>query len=282
MGIIDKLASVGVSLTTDPGAVTCSPYARDDSHPFQVRRRSIQAGQAAPAVSCLMVTRGDRWTIKYALECYRRQTYENRELVIAVDAENYERVLESVRQSNIREASVFAVDSHLTLGDCRNMSVARARGDILMQWDDDDLYDPSRIAVCVSALVEQRAAAALLSRWLVWWPRREMAAISGRRVWEGSIAVWREHARVYPNIPRAEDGYVTGCIANTADMVLIDAPLLYVYVVTENNTFNLAHYEKIIAYASYVARGDEYHALTKILSERVPMTEYLSEMLSRA
>jgi glycosyltransferase involved in cell wall biosynthesis len=226
-----------------------------------------------------MVTRGDRWTIKYALESYRRQTYENRELVIVVDRDNREFVSALVEAANVVGVVIFSVDPDLTLGDCRNMSIARARGDILMQWDDDDLYDPLRVAISVSALIETSAAAALLSRWLVWWPRRALAAISGIRVWEGSIAVWRERAPVYPNRASGEDTYVTECIANSSDPRLIDAPLLYVYVVTGRNAFSAQHYESIIEHASYVARGEEYSDLIKLLSERMPISEYAAEEL---
>jgi glycosyltransferase involved in cell wall biosynthesis len=282
MGIIDQLASIRVTPTTDHPSITYSSHVHNNAHPFRTRRHSIVQGKVLPLVSCLMVTRGDRWTIKYALESYRRQTYEKRELIIAVNRDNYEVVSLLVIAANIKNVTVFGIDHDLTLGDCRNMSIARARGEILVQWDDDDLYDPLRIAVSVSALIKTPSAAAMLSRWLVWWPGRDLAAISGIRIWEGSIAVWRECAPVYPNMSHGEDTYITECIANTFNITTIDAPLLYIYIVTGNNAFNTEHYEAIIAHANYVACGEEYHDLIEILSDRIPVLEYRAEMTVRS
>jgi glycosyltransferase involved in cell wall biosynthesis len=282
MDVINKLASVGVAPMTELRSIACSSYARDSAHPSLQRRQSISDEILAPLVSCLMVTRGDRWTIKYALESYRRQTYDNRELIIVVDRQNREAVSALIEASHIDRVSLFGVDRELTLGDCRNMSVARARGDILVQWDDDDLYDPLRIDISVSALIRKPAAAALLSRWLVWWPSRELAAISGTRTWEGSIAVWREQIPVYPSIDRGEDTYITECIANWCDVSMMDAPLSYVYIVTGKNAFEEVHYDRIMEHASYVVRGHDYRKLIELLSDRIPISEYGAELLSRA
>jgi glycosyltransferase involved in cell wall biosynthesis len=278
MDILDKLAGVGVKPTTDPASIASGLHVHDNVDRYRTRRQRISLGKISPLVSCLMVTRGDRRSVKYALECYRRQTYENRELIIAVDRANLAAVSALVRAANIDGVTLTAVDADLTLGDCRNMSVARARGEILMQWDDDDLYDPLRIAVCVSALTKAAAAAALLSRWLVWWPARELAAVSGRRLWEGSIAVWREHALAYPSVARGEDTFVTECIAKSCAITTIDAPLLYVYVVNGSNTFDTKHHEDIVARADYVARDGEYTDLIRLLSERLPILEYQMDL----
>ena len=283
MGIMDKLAGVGVTIpATDPPAIAYSSYVRNEAHPFRMRRQLIAQGKVSPLVSCLMVTRGDRWTIKYALDGYRRQTYQNRQLIIVVDRKNYDSLSEIVIKNDMENVTIFAVDQDLTLGDCRNISIARAQGDILIQWDDDDLYDPLRIAVSVSALMASDAAAALLSRWLVWWPSRDLAAISGKRTWEGSIALWREHAPVYPGRSHGEDTYVTECLANTRSVTMIDAPLLYVYVVNGNNSFRADHYNNIISCADYVIRDREYDDMIQVLSGRVPISLYREEMLRHA
>lgn len=278
MGILEKLAGIGVNPPSDPSAIAYSLHVHDNVRGFRDRRLLMSDGKIAPLVSCLMVTRGDRPTIRHALECYRRQTYENRELTIAVDRQNYEAVSALVSAAGIGGASLFAVDADLTLGDCRNMAIARARGEILIQWDDDDLYDPLRIAVSVAALTRPPTAAALLARWLVWWPARGLAAISGRRLWEGSIALWREHALAYPSMARGEDTFVTECIAKSCEIATVDAPLLYIYVVNGNNTFDMEHHERILSRAEYVARDEDYAELIGILSERMPLLEYQADM----
>ncbi|MGI4936004.1 MAG: hypothetical protein ACRYF5_04550, partial [Janthinobacterium lividum] len=37
---------------------------------------------AGPLISCVMVSRGHRYPAAFAIDCYRRQTYANRELII--------------------------------------------------------------------------------------------------------------------------------------------------------------------------------------------------------
>jgi glycosyltransferase involved in cell wall biosynthesis len=281
MEILGKLAGVGVTPTADPASIVYAPHVHDNVHQYRARRQRITDGAILPLVSCLMVTRGDRRTIKYALECYRRQTYDNRELIVVVDRQNYDAVSAQVRAANIDGAAISAVSSDLTLGDCRNLSIAHARGEILIQWDDDDLYDPLRIAVAVSALAQGSPAAALLSRWLVWWPRRGLAAVSGRRLWEGSIALWREHALAYPSMARGEDTFVTECIAKSCEIIEIDAPLLYVYVVNGSNTFAAEHHDQIVARADYVARGEAYADLIGILSDRMPLLDYQADIFDQ-
>lgn len=281
MTILDKLASVRAAPIDDRPSIAYAAYTHDDTHPFRVRRQSIARGDVQPLVSCLMVTRGDRWTIRYALESYRRQTYPDRELVIVVDTTNLEAVSALVAASGADRVSLFGVDPDLTLGDCRNMSIARAQGDVLVQWDDDDLYDPARIDILLSVLMKASTPAAALSRWLVWWPDRDLAAISSRRIWEGSMAVWRSQAPVYPRMVRGEDTFAADCIASLSTIAAVDAPLSYVYVINGGNVFDVEHFEKIIRHADYVARGDDYYDLIALLSLRMPIVEYRTAMLDR-
>ncbi len=230
-----------------------------------------------PLVSCLMVTRGDRFTVKYALECYKNQTYRRRELVVIVDRGNVADLKALLDSMAIDGAGVHAAPAGLTLGALRNLAVEQARGDIVIQWDDDDLYDPLRIKTCVDVLTQMPAAAVLLARLLLWWPARELAAISGERLWEGSIAMWRARAPAYPGLARGEDTPVVEALVETQQIVATDAPLLYVYAKTQANTWHTGHFEKLFAASDYVVRGDEYRELLELLSARVPIEAYARE-----
>jgi glycosyltransferase involved in cell wall biosynthesis len=233
-----------------------------------------------PLVSCLMVTRGDRPAVKYAIGCYKNQLYANKELIVIVDNENLRYIEDILNANSIDGAKVYGIPYGLTLGDLRNMSIARAQGDILMQWDDDDLYDPLRIKSAVAILTRFPAAATLLSRLLIWWPDREVATISGKRLWEGSIAMWREYAPVYPSLARGEDTPAVESLTNTHQFAIIDSPLLYVYVITGANTWNTAHFEQIISDSECVFAGKDYQNLIELLSHRTPIRSYQSEIQS--
>jgi glycosyltransferase involved in cell wall biosynthesis len=231
-----------------------------------------------PTVSCLLVTNGARRTMACAIECYQRQTYEPRELVIVTHPDGLEAVNAAVASSGAENVAVHCVGRELTLGDCRNLSIARSTGQVVMQWDDDDLYDPMRVNAAVSLLRSVDATAAMLRRVLVWWPDRRLAAISKSRLWEGSIAVWRDHAPIYPGLARGEDTTAVECVSTTRAVASYEAALLYVYIIHDGNTWDLAHFEEVIAESEQVIEGDDYEALVRLIAQRVPAERYLAEM----
>lgn len=231
-----------------------------------------------PSVSCLMVTRGDVGRLRFAVDCYARQSWPARELVIVTDADRAAAVEDFVRSQAIHHCSVTGAPPGLNLGDLRNMALARARGHVLMQWDDDDLYDPHRIRTAVMVLKATGAGAAFLERWLIWWPERGVAALSGRRPWEGSIAVRRECARPYPAKNRGEDTYPSNAILMSHPTAIVRAPLLYVYTVTGQNTWKTAHFESLLNVAEAVFEGAEYEAVLNALDHRMPIRAYAASL----
>ena len=107
-----------------------------------------------PKISCVTVTTGRVELIKKAIRCYAYQTYKNKELIVLsqgnVDENNAIRYYIS---SLLRDDIVFLdAPSNLTLGAMRNASIEVARGSIICQWDDDDLYHPDRIRTQYIAL----------------------------------------------------------------------------------------------------------------------------------
>ena len=101
---------------------------------------------ASGLVSCLMVTR-DRYPFaRLAIEAFRRQTHAERELVVVQDGTDT-RLVEEIKQADDPTIRAFRAPAvGLSLGALRNLAVAAARGPFVCQWDDDDLYDPDRIA----------------------------------------------------------------------------------------------------------------------------------------
>jgi len=231
---------------------------------------------AEPLVSCLMVTRGETALIRYALLCYRAQTWVRRELVVVTDLDRAAAVGEIARELQLPEVRVFGAPKRLRLGDLRNLAVARARGDIIMQWDDDDLSDPMRIAVSVKVLAHTDAAAAFLSRWIIWWPGRRVAAVSSLRAWEGSIAVWKDQARLFPALALGEDSPPSEALRRHHPIVLIDDPTLYVYAITGRNTFGETHFDALLEACEWVFRDEEFQVLTDRLAMRLPIRDYQS------
>lgn len=128
-------------------------------------------GPHPPLVSCVMVTRGIVPILRHSVECFCRQTYPNRELVVVYDGEQ-EGIEAFFRSMQLPKVTLVSVPSVFSLGELRNIGIARASGQIIAQWDDDDLFDPLRLSLCVRTLLESGTAAVFLGSWLLWWPAR--------------------------------------------------------------------------------------------------------------
>lgn len=96
-----------------------------------------------PLVSALMITGlgGSRINLaKLSLECFEAQTWEDKELIII----NHGSTPISNGQKGVREFFV-SKESGTTLGDLRNISLEKASGEYVIQWDDDDYHHPAQI-----------------------------------------------------------------------------------------------------------------------------------------
>src|SRR5947208_1986853 len=110
-----------------------------------------------PSVSCLLPTTNRLALCKRSIACYCRQTYPNKELIVVSNGTSeYRRQLAThvrrLRRKDVR--CVFLDGGDWNLGRLRNQTLDHARGDILCQWDDDDMYHPLRLECQVQTLEE--------------------------------------------------------------------------------------------------------------------------------
>jgi glycosyltransferase involved in cell wall biosynthesis len=131
---------------------------------------------SAPLVSCLMVTQPVPQRLPYFKQTvadYLRQTWSPRELVVVLDrgdAATREVLLAHVRSLARDDIRVVEPAGKLKLGALRNQSFAHARGELMCQWDDDELYHPGRVATQVALLRELGAEAMCLEEVLHYFP----------------------------------------------------------------------------------------------------------------
>lgn len=102
-----------------------------------------------PLISCLMVTANGRMDyFRRSVRCFLDQTYPNKELVIVNEGtrEYQEEIEAHVSEINQLEMirTEFLHDAY-TLGGLRNISIGLARGELFVQWDDDDFNAPNRL-----------------------------------------------------------------------------------------------------------------------------------------
>lgn len=101
-----------------------------------------------PLVSCIMPTYNRRAFIPYAIRYFLRQDYENKELIVIDDGtDNIQDLI-----PNIPKVRYFRLDKKVTLGAKLNMGCRYAKGEVIVNWDDDDWYASRRLTYQVSNL----------------------------------------------------------------------------------------------------------------------------------
>src|SRR4051812_40955970 len=101
-----------------------------------------------PKISCLLVAAAGRFDcFRRSVKCYLDQTYPNRELVIVNEGPREYQDQIADHLSGRADVRFVFLNGEYTLGALRNISVALSRGDLFVQWDDDDFNAPARLAV---------------------------------------------------------------------------------------------------------------------------------------
>lgn len=101
-----------------------------------------------------MVTADRRHLMKRAVKCFNFQTYSNKELVVVDDGkQDLTEALKEVTDKQLTYIKLSPSEDN-TLGKLRNVSLQKASGDFLIQWDDDDWYHPDRIKIQAEYLMQ--------------------------------------------------------------------------------------------------------------------------------
>lgn len=238
------------------------------SQPLQRFLAPFRSSLDRPLVSAMMVTKNRPELAKRALQCFLRQTYPVKELVILDDGEDV--LLENVvRGLEDKRVKFFRIPSTgKTLGELRNAALALTRGEYVCQWDDDDLSDPQRLEVQMAAILVHDVDACLLQRHIVWFPDAHRLAISEVRRWESSFVCRKSKVPDYPILGKGEDTPVIEEIAK-GKYLWLDYPRLYVYVYHGKNTWDTSHFDAIWQVSSRRFEGAAYDKMMKDLGLRM-------------
>jgi O-antigen biosynthesis protein len=104
----------------------------------------------APLVTCIMPTGDRRMFVPQAVRSFLRQDYPNAELLVLDDG--VDSVEDCVPQSE--RVRYLRLKRKLSVGAKRNLACEKARGEIIVHWDDDDWYPAWRLSAQVKALAE--------------------------------------------------------------------------------------------------------------------------------
>jgi glycosyltransferase involved in cell wall biosynthesis len=221
-------------------------------------------GAPLPKISCLTVTLNRLGLLKNAIRCYTEQTYPNRELVIVTDGSpRYKRAIErhvgSLGRDDIR---LVFLDGEHTLGRLRNIAIESASGEIICQWDDDDLYHPHRLAEQAAAMHAGNARASFLTDHLqFFYEERRLLWIDWAQdgwiptMWNlipGTLMMYRDSRFSYPETgENARMGEDTAFLTSFYDEIPIarlgGKGYLYLYTYHGRNTYDADHHRALVA-----------------------------------
>lgn len=134
-------------------------------------------------VSCICATYNRRRFLPYLLHIYKNQTYppHKRELVILDDSPTTNQdIIDEFKRKNPKENIMYHYQSEkLTLGKKRNELNKLAKGDILINFDDDDYYPPDKVKYTVTKMNQQKADVAGSSEIYLYFTQTKQMMISG-------------------------------------------------------------------------------------------------------
>lgn len=215
-----------------------------------------------PLITCVCVTKNRPNLLQRSIECYLRQTYPNKKLVVVSqgDEKNNNFTLKYLKEINRPDILFVEAPSMLTLGAMRNVSIELATGEIICQWDDDDVYHPERLITQYKALIsDSRNVASLYSDFLkyfsnsqeLYWCDWSKESEYSHRFLCGSIMFYKSLFHMWENFypergsqsGREEDLHVLEKLISKGSIAPVAAGYQYIYVYHGINTYDLDHHK---------------------------------------
>lgn len=225
-------------------------------NPFIAYRKNI----ARPLISCICVTRARPILLARSIECFKQQTWPNKELVILYedDDKDTSEFLATICEREIRVLEIRSFPK-LSLGELRNVAIRASRGAFFSQWDDDDWFHPERLAVQFAYLRGNRAHACVLNHWIVFDGTTNLAYVSPEWTWEGSILCDKKvfsKTLQYENLSKGEDTVFLQKLQDRYNVALLNRPFLYIYIYHGHNTWEREHWDSNIISKCSCQLGD--------------------------
>jgi len=185
-------------------------------------------------VTCLCLTKDRRQWLPLAIECFRRQTYRNAELLILADGDDVRDLVPD--DPRIR---LIHLEGSPNIGDKRNFGCTHAAGDVIAHWDDDDHSAPGRLADQIQRLdVSGKNVTGFHSMRFTdgvdWWKYTGDAcyalgtSLCYRRAW------WSSHR--FDSVQVGEDNRFVGIAASHGELISSDAGELMHATIHPGNT----------------------------------------------
>ena len=148
----------------------------------------LDQSEELPMVSCLLVTKNRFHQAIKAIQCFLRQSYPNRELIIVDDGLDTQ-LKDWVKALNNDDIRFFHLpDEGKKLGVSTQFIPAICpQGAFIAQWDDDDFSHPNRLLYQMTLVIKFNLDGCTLQREQLWFAAKRKFAYSNQRLWEGAM-----------------------------------------------------------------------------------------------
>lgn len=220
-------------------------------------------GSKLPIITCVCVTKNRPDFLKKSIDCYINQTYVNKKLIIVSQSEEKvnHNILNYINSLNRPDVSFFTAPDTLTLGAMRNVSTELSTGEVVCQWDDDDLYHPERLTTQYKSLAsDSRNVASLYSEFLkyfvnsneLYWCDWSQESEHSHRYLCGSIMFYKKLFHMWENFypergvqsGREEDLHVLEKLMTKGSISGVNAGNQYIYLYHGvDHVYDLEHHK---------------------------------------
>jgi mannosyltransferase OCH1-like enzyme len=207
-------------------------------------------------ISCLCVTKNHSDLLDRAIQCFLDQIYENKELIVIYESNN-QTIHETMAKNPKPNPNLFFYEIPIfpkqSLGELRNISLEKATGDYICQWDDDDWYSPMRLVDQYYQIKATQSHGCILPSIYIMDKMENKLYRSCQRMWEGTIVYEKGKIKAkYEALNKGEDTLFTQSLDYISVLI---KPELYVYHVHNNNTHHYQHMKEIMDVSTLSVNG---------------------------
>ncbi|KXY30288.1 hypothetical protein AT269_09425 [Bacillus cereus] len=88
---------------------------------------------------------------------YERQIWDEKELIIILNKDDLEQTVWEIRASFSENVYIYKIPECVTLGECLNFGIQKAKCKYIAKFDDDDYYSPNYISSSIKYLITSGA-----------------------------------------------------------------------------------------------------------------------------
>ncbi|NOV02338.1 glycosyltransferase [Paenibacillus planticolens] len=114
----------------------------------------LHASTATKGVSIIACTNNSKF-INNIFRNYNNQIGVNKELIIIVNRDDVSLIPYRNKAKHLENVSIYRMPEKISLGNCLNFAIARAKYEYISKFDDDDYYAPNYLRRSMSVLIRK-------------------------------------------------------------------------------------------------------------------------------